>query len=430
MRLDILDHAIDLLGFVDHDLTPFSKNGKASNFIIFYNTFLKNLEVVMNKILQGLIGISLGVVLVGCSGGSSVSKVQYTDVGVASDGTLNTILEETIHSYNIPAMAAMSVDQNSIVEVASVGVKNMGSDIVVTMDEKWGIGSITKSMTATLAAILIDKGFLSWESTLLEIFPEFEATMQPQYKDITLVELLSHSSGLPQDDDTLWEIFADESDSVMTQRYDLAEEVLAYDGSFEVGTFHYSNIGYVVAAAVLERVMEQSFEVLIQEYLFDAMDMNHSQVDIDALENQAWGHTKTDGVWIPKSPNHLDADNAAIVAPAGSRSFVSLEDMARYLQLHLVAMRDQNNPLMTQENFLRLHTKVVDVDEDLGYALGWMNEMDYGLQHTGSNGRWFALSFVNAQTGFAYFVVVNAYEAGIEDVVFGVLQLLIQRTTT
>ncbi|HHH72256.1 MAG TPA: hypothetical protein ENL04_00320, partial [Sulfuricurvum sp.] len=85
---------------------------------------------------------------------------------------------------------------------------------------------------------------------MAEIFPEFGG-MHQRYHDITVVELLSHSAGLPEDDDEVWSSFVQSSASLIEQRYALSEEALAYDSDNQRGKFLYRNINYVVVAAIL-----------------------------------------------------------------------------------------------------------------------------------------------------------------------------------
>ncbi|HHH37526.1 MAG TPA: class A beta-lactamase-related serine hydrolase, partial [Epsilonproteobacteria bacterium] len=346
--------------------------------------------------------------------------------GVAGDGTIGDVVSFYKEKYALPAIAVITVKDDQTVEKSGKGLRRMEDSVPVSEQEYWGIGSITKSMTATLTAAIIDSGILNWDTTLAEIFPEFDG-MQERYRSITVSELLSHSAGLPQDDDEVWAPFVQSDTPLSEQRYALTEEVLKHASDQQRGKFLYSNINYVVVAAILEKLTSKSFEELIRTRLFEPLGMHHSRVAVSGQRNSVWGHKYHNGQWVSVDPGIDDVDNAAIVAPAGSRTFMTLDDMGIYLSAHLRAMHG-NTTLMALQNFRKLHTKVVDADEDLGYAMGWFTEGTYGLQHSGSDNRWLALSFINSDTGFAYFVVINAYKVGIEQVVFEMLQALIKRT--
>lgn len=359
---------------------------------------------------------------------SSSNSSDTLNKGKVGDGRLSEIVAHHQEKYNIPAMAVFTVNSSEMLEQASVGVGQVGKNSQVQANQQWNIGSITKSMTATLVGVLVDQGVLSWDMTLVEVFPEQRDTMIEQYKTVTLIELLSHTSGFPQDGDDTWEDYLEADASVIEQRYHFTQEVLAYPTQTVRGAYLYSNINYVVTSAILERVTSLSYETLLQTYLFEPLAMQNSGVDTKGQFNDIWGHKEIEGQLQAIDPSVESSDNAKIVAPAGSRTFVTLEDMSNYLRLHLQAKMGQSTTLMSSENFTRLHTKVVDADSDLGYALGWFTEADYGLQHSGSNGQWFALSFINADRGFAYFVVANAYKPEVEQAVYDMMKILIDRT--
>jgi len=379
---------------------------------------LKNITIVF------MVPLLLGVT--GC--GSSKKKSDVFSNGEVGDGRLEKVVEHYKDKYNLPAMAVLTVDNNQIIEQASVGIKKVGENEQVADNDTWSIGSITKSMTATLTAVLIDKNFLTWETTLLDVFPELEDQMHEQYKSTTMVELLSHTAGFAQDDDEVWEDYVDSDDSLPEQRYSLTQDALIYPVENISGTFLYSNVNYVVATSMLEKITGISYEELIQEYLFNPLNMPNSNVTAYNQDTNIWGHKFIGGKYKPFHPTVETTDNAKIVAPAGSRTFVTLDDMSEYLKTHLNAMQE-NTSFIQIENSQKLYTKVVDADEDLGYSLGWFTEGTYGVQHSGSNDRWFAISFINAQTGYAYFVVINSYKLyDSEEAAFSMIKALIERS--
>ena len=74
--------------------------------------------------------------------------------------------------YDLPALAVVVVKDGRICERDAVGVRKYGDPTPVTTNDLFHIGSCTKSMTATLAAILIEEGKLRWNTTIAEVFPE------------------------------------------------------------------------------------------------------------------------------------------------------------------------------------------------------------------------------------------------------------------
>jgi Beta-lactamase class C and other penicillin binding proteins len=73
------------------------------------------------------------------------------------------------------------------------GFRKNGGTEKVTVDDKFHLGSVTKSMTATVAAMLVEQGKISWTTTIGEAFPELKSEIHPDYLGVTLEQLLSHA---------------------------------------------------------------------------------------------------------------------------------------------------------------------------------------------------------------------------------------------
>ena len=111
------------------------------------------------------------------------------------------MLKPYLAKYDLPALAAAIVKDGTIIAAGAVGTRRVGTNIPVTIDDRFHIGSDTKAMTALLAAMLVEEGKLRWDTTVAEIFPELTGKMAPQVGGIRLEQLLSHTSGIPSDND-------------------------------------------------------------------------------------------------------------------------------------------------------------------------------------------------------------------------------------
>ena len=110
------------------------------------------------------------LVTTACAGadplGPSAPPVTY------AAGSIEASLETIRRQYNLPGLAAAIVKNGAITERAAIGVRRAGDTTKVSIDDKWHVGSITKSMTATVAARLVDKGRLQWSTTVAEALPD------------------------------------------------------------------------------------------------------------------------------------------------------------------------------------------------------------------------------------------------------------------
>lgn len=351
-----------------------------------------------------LVAFSMSI-LSGCGGGDGK---QISDplpdakpaTGLAGDGNLGQIVEYIRIDSGLPALAAVAVHDGQIVEMAAQGVRKIGNDINVTDEDKWHLGSLTKSMTSTLAALLVNQGVMSWNTTIADVYPELLGIMNSQYENVRLDQLLSHTSGMRANLPKL-NSYKNSSLDIESQRQKMLEEALVLSQEVEEGTFQYSNLGYMVAGAMMERLTNTNWETLLEDYLFTKLAMTSSGFGVpDAQDNlsQPIGHLSEGSGWTARNE-----DNPAVLGPAGT-VHSSLEDMGSYIAAHLAGARGNDiAALLSAVEFTKLHTAVENSD----YALGW-TVTSYGLEHNGSNTLWLATIKIFPEKKTALFIVTNS----------------------
>jgi len=361
--------------------------------------------------LQGLFSIIVvSIVLVACKDSSDSGDLVTScapETGIAGDGRLDLIVDCIRVRNQLPALAAIIVHDGQIIEKSAVGKRSAAADVPVSIDDQWHIGSITKSMTSTVAALLVRDGYIRWDSTLSEVYPELVDVMRSEYLNVRLDELLSHTSGLPLDTD--WEPYHTDTRTLSAQHQAFVEQVLILESTTTYGVVEYNNDGYIVAGAMLEKVTGSSWEKLMQNYLFNPLAMTQAgfgSPDTLGQLAQPVGHTEVDGAWYPVDPAFEDiSDDPPMAGPDGS-VHVSLDDMAAYLGLHLRGSRGETvDGFLSGQEFAKLYTPL----PNSSYALGW-DTADGVILHDGSNTIWYALAIVSATNNTALFMVTNAVD--------------------
>src|SRR5882672_679156 len=112
-------------------------------------------------------------------------------------GETTRVLEGIRKKHDLPALAVVVAKDGNVCDRAAVGVRKSGDPTSVTTNDVFHIGSCTKSMTATLAAMLIEHGKLRWDTTIAEVFPELKGKMDKQYEAVIVEQLLTHRGGVP-----------------------------------------------------------------------------------------------------------------------------------------------------------------------------------------------------------------------------------------
>jgi D-alanyl-D-alanine carboxypeptidase len=218
------------------------------------------------------------------------------------------------------------------------------------------IGSITKSFTAAAILQLAEAGRLALDDSIGELLPEYPAVGA----GITLHQLLSHTAGLPNyTDDAALMARRDQPISLA----DLLASFWNQPLDFEPGSsFRYSNSGYVVLGAIIERVTGQTYAAHMQEAVFGPAGLSRTSVgDAEGLLDRALGYTGDGlGQLVPAFPIDMSVPHAA----GAIRSTAA--DLARW---HAVLGSDL---LLGSESRELLKTPVLD-----GYAYGWfVSEQD------------------------------------------------------
>jgi CubicO group peptidase (beta-lactamase class C family) len=258
------------------------------------------------------------------------------------------------------------------------------------VNDRWHLGSITKSMTATLFARAVEDGVIGWDTTIAEALGPVVPDIHPAFRDLTGLELLSHRAGLVANAPMMTIIPLSEARTpadIARGRQAYAAAVLRQNpvGPARTG-FLYSNAGYVVAGLMVEQRLAQSWEAALQARVFAPLGITSAGFGPPGAPgalDQPVGHRKamvgSRRLPQPPHPEHL-ADNPLAMGPAGT-VHMALGDVLRYLAAH----RDRPATLLGASSWERLHTPPFGGD----YALGWLRRAD-GLWHNGSNTFWYA----------------------------------------
>lgn len=328
--------------------------------------------------------------------------------GTLGDGRLAEITEWARDSQDVPAMAVLIVRNGEVVERAAVGRRSASRDVLVTTEDRWHLGSMTKAMTSTLAAVLVEDGLIRWDSTPAEVWPEMANEIHSGFRNATLRQFLSHTSGMKRDDE-----FAPGSNQApgapIDKRRAWAARLLEQAPQFAAGQVNYSNTGYLVAGAMLEARGGASWETLLTTRVFAPLGMVQSGFaapGTPGMVDQPLGHWSERAGFVPIDPGSADANIPAAMGPAGD-AHSTLDDYARFMNAHLAGARGVSG-LVSAESFTTLHTAVAS-----NYALGWgvtsaMQTLNVaGLSHSGSTGRWFSLVWLAPSLDIGFVIVTN-----------------------
>lgn len=299
------------------------------------------------------------------------------------DSRFETVLDSLRHALDFPALAGAIMTDTGIVEAAAVGCRRYGGAENVTINDEFHLGSCGKSFTAVLIGLLVDEGKLTWSTTLPQIFPEYAETMRPEYRDVTIRDLLSHAAGFIRDPN-----LTVDAATPREQRIQVVAWAVRQPPAVPRGTELYSNLGFMIAGAITEKLADSSYEDLIMKRVVQPLRLSTAgfgTMGTEGLEDQPLQHTSNHAPVEATSDAHLQD----IYNPAGGL-YMSVGDWARYCRW-VLACENGRATLLRQATASMITSIAVPAQGGGGYALGWGVEINAWaggktLVHTGSNG--------------------------------------------
>jgi CubicO group peptidase (beta-lactamase class C family) len=341
--------------------------------------------------------------------------------------SLDAQIEPVRVRYGLPALAAAVVKKGEIVATAAVGVRVHGTNIRVTIDDRFHLGSDTKAMTATLAGILVDDGKLRWTSTIGEVLGADVPDMNQKLATVTLQQLLSHSSGIPSDTKDMVAIYFN-TDAFDYNLAALRLRALAAWRHNEPkepqgSPFQYSNFGYIIAGAMIEKAAGVPWEQLMFEKLFAPLGLRTAGLGAQATLGKVdapVGHQIDEQGKITPMLWGAAADAPPMMGPAGT-AHMSILDFARWASWN--SGQGRRGPTIVTPQTLKLihapHVKTPRIENPKPgtpqtgeYAFGWgVVKLDWTekpvLSHNGSNSMNLAKILVDVDKDIGIVVTTN-----------------------
>jgi CubicO group peptidase (beta-lactamase class C family) len=325
---------------------------------------------------------------------------------------LGPTLDQIRRRCGVPAIGAIAVSTDRVIARGVAGFRRMGEPGAVSVDAHWQLGSLTKNFTGTIAGLLVERGRLSWDATLRQLYPEHLAVMAPNVANITIRHLMTHHGGMVHPDPYGWTGGAEINAPGLTlsqRRQRAIPAALKTPLLFMPGTrFSYSNRGYNVLAGVLERVAGQPYEDLVVREIARPLGFGPIRFGEPALDDpgrEPWPHVADGSRWKPTAPVPRDWYGYHIANPVGGLS-LTLDQCGRWMQAHLRG--EQVGGILSPAMFKTLHTPleqggvppigVTPADRALGRHL-WMS---------GSNLRNFAEYMILLDRGVGILSAINA----------------------
>lgn len=284
--------------------------------------------------------------------------------------TFESYAEGARLAWQVPGMAIGIVKDNQTIFTKGFGVKELEGNEEVTPNTLFEIGSISKSFTATLMAMMVDEGRLNWDGAVIDYMPSFLLYDPWVTRAFQIQDLLAQRSGLaPHAGDG--QLYFGATRQTLIQHLRFIKPVSSFRSQYA-----YQNSFFVVAGEVLKLVSGLSWEELVKERLFMPLGMKDSNTSLK--EYQAYKdinqlHKRTGGRIKKLSADYPYRSVYTTFGPAGGINS-TIVDMTQWLKLQLNNGTFKEAPLITKNNLQRLRKRYIltekFLDSDNYYGLG------------------------------------------------------------
>lgn len=317
-------------------------------------------------------------------------------------GQKNIALAEKIRKkYNIPELAYAVVSSDSIFEIQVLGFQRYKSSYNAKIDDKFRLGSITKTITSYIAATVVKEGKIKWDTKFFDLYPELKAESNPEIYNVTLQDFLTFQAPIPtwsygNKTPTQQEIKGNN----LEQRYEFMSWFFNQKQIVtEKQAWYGSNPSFVAAGLMLEKATGKSYETLVKELGQNLnIDFNFGQPNVIDI-NQPWGHNedlKPEKPFVNYKLNWLSS--------AGNIN-INLPDFCKFTQMQLQGLLGKSKVLSAEE-FNKMHLGFPE------FSFGWYSEINKnsGLKysfHYGNPGTFLTKVYICKDTNRAFIIFAN-----------------------
>lgn len=240
---------------------------------------------------------------------------------------LDEWIEQGRKDWNIPGMAVGIVKDGKVVYAKGFGEKQLGGGDRVDANTIFSIASVSKHMTVTALAILVDEGKITWDDPVVKHIPWFAMKDPWITKEVTIRDLLTHQTGLGRLLGNRLHFMTNSTrDEVLYQvRYMDLEKPFRAD-------YVYNNVMYSLAGQIIEYVDGRTWDEFMLERLFKPMGMHSGTTSITQLktgDNLAYPHQYIEGEIV--SIQRRNWDNAGPAAGVN----LSINDLNKWMLMQL-----------------------------------------------------------------------------------------------
>jgi CubicO group peptidase (beta-lactamase class C family) len=314
-------------------------------------------------------------------GPAAVSASQTAPDQAAALAEIEKEADARRNKLGIPGVALVIIKDDKIIYAKGLGYKDFEKKVPVTPDTQFAIGSATKAFTALSMLMSIDEGKVSLEDSPKKYLPYFKMQDPDTDKNITIRDLMDHSSGLNRTDLAM-----------ITGKLNRAELIETVGQAKPMAKLHekffYQNIMFTAAGEIVATVQKTPWEKFVPERIFKPLGMTNTTMSMKEMEKVKDFSYGYDYNFDTKATRRLPFRDIDEVAPAGSINS-SANDMAKWVRFVLNGGTAGGKRLVSEtgyQEWLKPQMKILP-NGKFNYGLGWFLQEWNGMkvvQHGGN----------------------------------------------
>ena len=281
--------------------------------------------------------------------------------------------EQAMKDWHVPGMAIAIVQDDKTVYAKGFGIKELGNKDKVDTQTIFQIGSITKSFTTALLAILADEHKLNWDDRVINYLPDFVMYDPWVTREFRIEDLPAQWSGLvPHACDSQMLFGFTNNEIIHNLRY--IKPITSFRSQYA-----YQNILLSAAGDVIEKITDEPYNAVLKTKIFAPLGMKNSSYTLASFlstKNRAWPHRKEGNKVEVFSHDWSYFNMIDVFGPAGGINS-NVIDMANWMKLQANEGKFSGKQIISKDNVDFVHRPHIFINKDditglnQYYALGW-----------------------------------------------------------
>lgn len=370
-----------------HDFDAVAGEGRSSRAYLFrqadrWTVMIADLDLAVAERRENQIGVVFSSLEAPGFSRESFAGRTAAPLDATKLAELSTFIEAAQTAYGIPGVAVGVIQDGRVVFARGFGQRAIGGGDPVDADTRFNIASNGKAFTTLMLARLVDEGRLTWDTRVVDVWPEFRLGDPETTRRVRVRHLVCACTGMPRRDEE-W-IFEGENQSTDDVMAVLAQS----QPTSEFGeSYQYSNLMAAAAGFLVGHVVEPgvdpalAYDRALKTLVLDPLGMARTEPVLSGVlgPNTAAGHDMDVFGQIRVADQGWNVTGAS-TRPSGNH-WASLNDMLAYVRFELSeGLLPDGRRLLGRESLLERRVPQVVEDRDEWYAMGLKIDRQWGVE--------------------------------------------------